>query len=130
MAKDFATASLFQLEGLWEVVELPMVVRSRGRVAVVPGRGVALWGRGAGLAIGGLLLLSTAGGTWAGGAWAAESRAEGEWQGRVLSEGSARWLWWGLVPSRTLVSHGALGWGWLQISSWVCWQRTGCLDAV
>lgn len=50
MAKDFATASLSQLEGLWEVVELPVVVRNRGRVlAMAPLGGMALWGRGAGL---------------------------------------------------------------------------------
>lgn len=40
MAKDFATTSLPWIEGttvLWEVVELPLVVRNRGRVmAVVP----------------------------------------------------------------------------------------------
>lgn len=39
--KRFCYCSLSQLEGLWEVVELPVVVRDRV-VAKVPGRGVAL----------------------------------------------------------------------------------------
>lgn len=43
MAKDFAAAVLPQIEGtmvLWEVFELPLVVRSRGKVvAVVPWKG-------------------------------------------------------------------------------------------
>lgn len=39
MAKDFASAGLPQMEGtmvLWEVVESPLVVRGRGKMAVVP----------------------------------------------------------------------------------------------
>lgn len=50
MAKDFAAAGLPRTEGtvvLWEVVELPLVVRSKV-VAVVPCRGMALWGQRAG----------------------------------------------------------------------------------
>lgn len=50
--KIFATTGLPQIQrtmGLWEVVELPLVVRSRGKMlVVVPGRGVAPWGHRAG----------------------------------------------------------------------------------
>lgn len=54
MGKDFATVRLPQTGGttvLWEVVELPLVVRNGGRaVAEVLGRGMALWDMELGLA--------------------------------------------------------------------------------
>lgn len=89
-----------------------------------------------------LCLLSTAGGMWAEGAWvesAGERKAEGGWQGRVLSEGQRRLAvvgcWCPACPSKTLVSRGGLGLAGQELGAGVllgllaaCWVPGCCLS--